>query len=64
MEPGETPLVGFWDRPQGELLGTLQATAAGLTSDEAKKRLRLHGPEQPDSGAPLRAPHELSPLLH
>ena len=44
MEPPETPFVGFWDRPQGELLGALRATAAGLTSDEAKRRLRLHGP--------------------
>ncbi len=44
MRPRETPLVGFWDRPQGELLGALRATAAGLTSDEAKRRLRLHGP--------------------
>ena len=44
MEPRETPFVGFWDRSQGELLGALRATAAGLTSDEAKRRLRLHGP--------------------
>ena len=44
MEPRETPFVGFWDRPQDELLGLLRATAAGLTSDEAKRRLRLHGP--------------------
>jgi P-type Mg2+ transporter len=44
MGPRETPLVGFWDRPQGELLGLLRATAAGLTSDEAKRRLHLHGP--------------------
>jgi hypothetical protein len=36
MEPCETPFVGFWDRPQGELLGLLRATATGLTSDEAK----------------------------
>ncbi len=44
MEPRETPLLGFWDRPQGELLGLLRTTPAGLTSDEAKRRLRLHGP--------------------
>jgi Mg2+-importing ATPase len=44
MEPRETPLVGFWNRPQGELLGLLRATAAGLTSEEAKRRLHLHGP--------------------
>jgi Mg2+-importing ATPase len=44
MEPREKPLVGFWDRPQAELLGLLHATPSGLTSDEAKRRLRLHGP--------------------
>ncbi len=44
MEPRETPLAGFWDRPRGELLETLQATTAGLTSDEATRRFRLHGP--------------------
>jgi P-type Mg2+ transporter len=44
MRPRETPLAGFWVRPQEELLGALRATAAGLTSDEAKRRLRLHGP--------------------
>jgi P-type Mg2+ transporter len=44
MERRETPLLGFWDRPQGDLLAELRTTAAGLTSDEAKRRLRLHGP--------------------
>ncbi len=44
MGTRETPLAGFWDRPQEELLGLLQATPAGLTSGEAKRRLRLHGP--------------------
>jgi Mg2+-importing ATPase len=44
MEPRETSLVGFWDRPQAEVLGLLHATPSGLTSDEAKRRLRLHGP--------------------
>ncbi len=44
MEQRKTPLAGFWDRPQGDLLVELRATAAGLTSDEAKRRLRLHGP--------------------
>ncbi len=39
-----TPLAQFWDRPQADLLEELRATAAGLTSDEAKRRLRLHGP--------------------
>jgi Mg2+-importing ATPase len=44
MRARETPLAGFWDRPQGELLEALRATAAGLMSDEAKRRLHLHGP--------------------
>ena len=39
-----TPLKGFWDTPRPELLELLQATPAGLTSDEAQRRLRLHGP--------------------
>jgi len=44
MEPRETPRVGFWDRPQAELLGSLRTSAAGLTSEEARRRLRLYGP--------------------
>jgi len=44
MEKRETPLAGFWDRPRGNLLQLLEATPVGLTSDEAKRRLRIHGP--------------------
>ncbi len=44
MEKRETPLAGFWDRPRRDLLQLLQATPAGLTSEEAKRRLRLYGP--------------------
>jgi P-type Mg2+ transporter len=40
----DTSLHGFWDRPLRDLLGLLQATPAGLTSDEATRRLRLYGP--------------------
>jgi Mg2+-importing ATPase len=39
-----TTLKGFWNKPQAELLELLQATPAGLTSDEALRRLSLHGP--------------------
>jgi P-type Mg2+ transporter len=39
-----TPLMGFWDKPRLELLELLQATPAGLTSDEARRRLGLYGP--------------------
>jgi magnesium-transporting ATPase (P-type) len=39
-----TPLEGFWDTPRQGLLQLLQATPAGLTTDEAKRRLRLYGP--------------------
>ncbi|MCX6633543.1 MAG: magnesium-translocating P-type ATPase [Acidobacteria bacterium] len=39
-----THLQGFWDRPLRELLDLLEATPAGLTSDEAKRRLRRDGP--------------------
>ena len=56
MEQHETPpLVGFWDRPQGALLDELQATATGLTSDEAKRRLRLHGPNSLVQESALRS---------
>ena len=34
----------FWDRPASELLAALDATAAGLTSDEATDRRRRYGP--------------------
>jgi len=43
-EKPATPLRGFWDKPQLELLELLQASAAGLTSAEAWRRLSLHGP--------------------
>ena len=43
-EKPATPLRGFWDKPQLELLELLQASAAGLTSAEARRRLSLHGP--------------------
>jgi P-type Mg2+ transporter len=39
-----TPLQGFWDKPRPELLELLRATPAGLTSDEARRRLGLYGP--------------------
>jgi len=38
------PLKGFWDKPRLELLELLQATPAGLTSQEAQRRLGLYGP--------------------
>ena len=34
----------FWNSPLRDLFQTLEATPAGLTSDEAKRRLRLYGP--------------------
>ncbi len=37
-------MAGFWDKPLQDLLRLLQATPAGLTTDEAKRRLRLYGP--------------------
>ncbi len=44
MTEPNTSLHGFWDRPLQELLNLLPATPAGLTSDEATRRLRLYGP--------------------
>jgi P-type Mg2+ transporter len=35
---------GFWDRPLQELFQQLPATPAGLTTEEASRRLRLYGP--------------------
>jgi len=44
MGRGATPIEGFWDRSLQELFQLLQATPAGLTTDEARRRLRLYGP--------------------
>jgi Mg2+-importing ATPase len=44
MEKQKTSLEGFWDKPLADLLPLLQATPAGLTTGEAKRRLRLYGP--------------------
>jgi Mg2+-importing ATPase len=44
MSKPDKTLDRFWDMPQRDLLVLLEATPAGLTSDEAKQRLRLHGP--------------------
>jgi len=38
------PIADFWDRSLHDLLQTLQATPAGLTADEAQRRLLLYGP--------------------
>ena len=39
-----TAAEGFWDRPLHELFELLPATPAGLTTEEARRRLRLYGP--------------------
>ena len=39
-----TPLAGFWDQPGPALLDQLKATPAGLSSDEAQRRLGVYGP--------------------
>jgi Mg2+-importing ATPase len=44
MEKAKSPFEGFWERPLRDLLHQLQATPAGLTTDEAKRRLRQYGP--------------------
>jgi P-type Mg2+ transporter len=44
MDQRELPPNGFWDQPLQDLLQRLQATPAGLSSEEAEQRLRLHGP--------------------
>jgi len=40
----DKPLDNFWGMPVRDLLDFVKATPAGLSSDEAKRRLRLHGP--------------------
>src|SRR5450755_2441901 len=44
MNPSNKTLDRFWDMPLRDLLDLLKAAPAGLTSAEAKQRLRLHGP--------------------
>jgi Mg2+-importing ATPase len=44
MEKRDKNLESFWDKPLQDLLQLLQATPAGLTTGEAKRRLRLYGP--------------------
>jgi magnesium-transporting ATPase (P-type) len=39
-----TFLEGFWDRPLQELFQLRQTTPAGLTTEEASRRLRVYGP--------------------
>ncbi len=38
-----TPVESFWDKPLRDVLQTLDATPAGLTSDDATRRLRIYG---------------------
>src|SRR6185312_1798228 len=44
MSTRATVAKDFWDSPLRDLFRTLEATPAGLTSDEANRRLRLYGP--------------------
>jgi magnesium-transporting ATPase (P-type) len=44
MAKREQSLDRFWDSPLRDLLEVLQASPGGLTSEEARQRLRLHGP--------------------
>ncbi len=44
MEKGEKNFASFWDMSLQDLLQLLQATPAGLTTSEAKRRLRFYGP--------------------
>ena len=44
MASPTTRVQAFWDTPLADLLRTVQATPAGLTSQEASRRLSLYGP--------------------
>jgi len=50
----------FWSLPAGELLQQLRSTPKGLTSDEARRRLNLYGP---NLLKPEKVPHALILLL-
>jgi Mg2+-importing ATPase len=58
MSKPDKTLDRFWDMPQRDLLVLLEATPAGLTSDEAKQRLRRHGPNS------LVAESRFAPLIN
>ena len=57
MSKPDKTLDRFWDVPQRDLLVLLEATPAGLTSAEAKQRLRVHGPNS------LVAESRFAPLI-
>ena len=59
----ENTLDRFWDVPLRDLLDLLEATPAGLTSEEAKQRLRRLRSEQPGRGIAFRCSAELAALL-
>jgi hypothetical protein len=44
----------FWDFPLHELFEFLPETEAGLTTDEARRRLRLYGPNSMVNASPFR----------
>ena len=44
MGKTNSSFAGFWEKPQSDLLQQLKATPAGLTTGEAKQRLRQYGP--------------------
>ena len=50
MSPSTAVPPQFWARPVTELLTTLKATAAGLTTAEAQQRLDVYGPNRWDTG--------------
>ena len=53
MDP--PPIDSFWDEPSDELLSRLDATRAGLTSSQARDRLRTLGPNELARAKPFRA---------
>ena len=57
MNKSDKTLDRFWDVSLRDLLGLLEATPAGLTSAEARHRLRLYGPNS------LAAESRFAPLI-
>jgi len=53
MNPPSTD--SFWDAPLDKLLSQLDSTPTGLTSSQARERLRTHGPNLVAPAKPFRA---------
>ena len=63
MSKPDKTLDHFWNMPLRDLLELLEGTPGGLSSAEAKQRLRVHGPNSLVAGVSLRRSVQFSPLF-